>query len=352
MSILYTLCHFMQGELTDARRGVMLNSEADKGGVPMKIVILNGASLEPEDLARSGLASLGELVVYQSTAPEETAGRLAGAEAVFVDKTVLTGDLIRSADKLRFIGVMATGYDRVDLDAAGEKGIIVCNAPGYSAPSVAQLVMAMILETAMAVGEYNRDVHAGAWVDTPNYRLWTRPLTELSGKTLGIFGCGDIGRRVAKMARGFDMEVIACSRRARPGTVREGIAFVSREELFARSRYLTLNCPLNSESRGIINRDTIALMPPGAVIVNAARGALVVEEDVASALESGRLGWYCADALTREPMTGGEALLRAPRCILTPHMGWATRESRRRLMDICVENLRRFLDGEPVHVVN
>lgn len=318
----------------------------------MKIVILDGASVNPGDLSWAGLEALGDVTVYETTAPEDVAGRIAGAEAVFVDKTVLTAELIGGAAALRFIGVMATGFDRVDVRAARKRGVTVCSAPGYSAPSVAQLVMALILETAMQVGGYDRDVHEGRWINTPNYRLWTRPLVELRGKTLGIFGCGDIGRQVAKMAMGFGMEVIAYSRRARPGTVREGIAFVSREELFARSEYLTLNCPLNSESRGVINQDTLALLPPGAVIVNAARGALVVAEDVAEALKSGRLGWYCADALETEPMQPGEVLLTAPRCILTPHMGWATRESRARLVDICAENLRRFLDGEPIHVVN
>lgn len=318
----------------------------------MKIVVLDGVSLNPGDLSWAGLEKHGEVTVYEFTHPHEVMERIEGAEIVFTNKTRLTAEMIAAAESLRFIGVMATGFDVVDIEAARKRRIPVSNAPGYSTPAVAQLAMAFLLETAMQVGEYNRDVHGGAWYNTPNHHLWHRPLVELSGKTLGIFGCGNIGRQVAKMARGFDMEVIAYSRRARPGTVREGITFVSKEELFARSQYLSLNSPLNRESKGIINRDTIAAMPRGAVIVNTSRGGLIVAEDVVAALESGQLGWYCADALEVEPMQPGELLMNAPRCILTPHMAWATVESRQRLMDMCVEMLDRFLEGRPVYVVN
>lgn len=318
----------------------------------MKIVILDGVALNPGDLSWAGLEKHGEVFVYEVTHPHEVMERIEGAEAVFTNKTRLTAETIRSAESLRFIGVMATGFDVVDIDAARKRRIPVCNAPNYSTPAVAQLAMAFLLETAMQVGEYNRDVHAGSWFGTPNHRAWTRPLIELSGKTLGIFGCGNIGRQLAKMAQGFGMEVIAYSRRARPGTVREGITFVSKEELFARSQYLSLNSPLNRESQGIINKDTIATMPPNAVIVNTSRGGLIVAEDVVEALHSGRLGWYCADALEIEPMRPEEILLTAPRCIITPHMAWATKESRQRLMDMCVEMLDGFLDGKPVYVVN
>ena len=318
----------------------------------MKIVVLDGVSLSNGDISWAGLEAYGELTVYEFTHPEEVLPRIEGAEIVFTNKTRLTGDMIRAAKDLRFIGVMATGYDVVDIEAAREQGIPVSNAPGYSTPAVAQLAMAFLLETAMQVGEYNRDVHAGKWINTPNHRLRTRPLVELYGKTLGIYGCGNIGRQVAKMAQGFGMRVIATSRRARPGTVREGITFVSKEELFAQSQFLSLNSPLNRESHHIVNRDTLALMPAGAVIVNTSRGGLVDAAAVAEALQAGQLGWYCADALEVEPMTADEVLLTAPRCLLTPHMAWATLESRQRLMDMCVEMLERFLDGKPVYVVN
>lgn len=318
----------------------------------MKIVVLDGVSLNPGDLSWAGLEKHGDVTVYEFTHPHEVMERIEGAEIVYTNKTRLTAEMIGAAHSLRFIGVMATGFDVVDIDAARKRRIPVCNAPNYSTPAVAQLAMAFLLETAMQVGEYDRDVHAGAWFDTPNHRVWTRPLIELSGKTLGIFGCGNIGRQLAKMAQGFDMEVIAYSRRARPGTVREGITFVSKEELFTRSQYLSLNSPLNRESRGIINRETLAMLPPGAVIVNTSRGGLIVAEDVVDALRSGRLGWYCADALETEPMRPDEILLTAPRCIITPHMAWATKESRQRLMDMCVEMLDRFLEGTPIYVVN
>ena len=318
----------------------------------MKIVILDGVSLNPGDLSWAGLEKHGDVTVYEFTHPHEVMERIAGAEIVYTNKTRLTAEMIAAAESLRFIGVMATGFDVVDIEAARKRNIPVCNAPGYSTPAVAQLAMAFLLETAMQVGEYNRDVHAGAWFNTPNHRVWTKPLIELSGKTLGIYGCGNIGRQVARMARGFDMEVIAYSRRARPGTVREGITFVSREELFARSQYLSLNSPLNSDSRHVVNRDTLAMMPQGAVIVNTSRGGLIDAEAVVEALQSGKLGWYCADALEVEPMSPEEILLSAPRCILTPHLAWATRESRQRLMDMCVEMLDGFLAGKPVYVVN
>ncbi|MBE6970410.1 MAG: D-2-hydroxyacid dehydrogenase, partial [Ruminococcaceae bacterium] len=221
----------------------------------MKIVILDGVSLNPGDLSWEGLEKHGEVTVYEFTHPHEVMERIDGAEIVYTNKTRLTGDMIRSAKDLRFIGVMATGFDVVDIEAARKRGIPVSNAPGYSTPAVAQLAMALMLETAMQVGEYNRDVHAGKWINTPNHQVWSRPLVELAGKTLGIYGCGNIGRQVAKMAQGFGMDIIAYSRRARPGTVREGITFVSKEELFARSQYLSLNSPLNSDSRHIVNRD-------------------------------------------------------------------------------------------------
>ncbi len=318
----------------------------------MKIAVLDGSTLNPGDLSWDGLAALGELTVYDRTFPEQLEERLEGVEIALTNKTVIPARAIENAKALKFISIMATGFNIVDIEAARERGIPVSNAPSYSTDAVAQMAIALILETALHVGEHNRAVQAGRWVACPDYCFWDYPLVELAGKTLGVLGCGAIGRRTARIAAALGMEVLGYSRRAVPGTTEDGIRFVTLPELFARSQYLTLHCPLNAESENIVNADTIASMPRGAVIVNTARGGCVDSPAVADALRSGQLRWYCADVSAVEPQSADDPLLAAPNCILTPHIAWAAYEARVRLMEINAANVRAFLEGAPVNVVN
>ncbi len=318
----------------------------------MKIAVLDGSTLNPGDLSWAELEALGELTVYDRTLPPELDARLEGVEIALTNKTLVPRSALERAKTLRFISVMATGYNIVDVACARERGIPVSNAPAYGSDSVAQMAMSLILETAFHAGEHNRAVHAGRWAACPDYCFWDYPLVELAGKTLGVLGCGTIGRRTARMGAAFGMEVLGYSRRAVPGSEDGGIRFVGLEELFSRSQYLSLHCPLNPESENVVNAAHLALMPEGAVVVNTARGGCVDSLAVVAALESGRLGWYCADVSAVEPQSPDDPLLTAPRCILTPHIAWATREARARLMGINAANVRAFLAGQPVNVVN
>lgn len=318
----------------------------------MKIVVLDGHAMNPGDLSWDGIAALGDLTVYDITGPGETVERIGDAEVAFINKVAITREVMEACPGLRCVIVTATGYNMVDIEAAREKGVTVCNAPGYSTSAVAQMAMGFLLETAIHIGEHNRAVQAGRWANCGDFCFWDYPVIELEGKTLGIYGCGAIGRRVAMLANAFGMRVLGYSRSVQPGTQEDGIRFVDREELFAKSEYLTFHCPLNEESRGILCRETIEKLPRGAVVVNTARGGLAVEEDVAEALHSGRLGAYCADATIVEPINEDSPLLGAPNCIITPHIGWASFEARRRLMGIIEANLRAYLAGAPINVVS
>ena len=318
----------------------------------MKIVTLDGYAANPGDLSWAEIEKYGELVVYDRTEKGELDERIKDADIVLTNKTPLSRRAIFAAEKLKFISVLATGYNIVDIEAAKERGIAVSNVPAYSTNSVAQLAMAMVLETASLVGEHNKAVQAGAWARSKDFCFWNAPLTELCGKTIGIFGCGSIGRATAKIADAFGMKVLAYSRSAKPGAADGYINFVSKEELFASSNYISLHCPLNDESRYVVNSQSIAKMKDGAVVINTARGACVNSLDMRAALESGKIAWYCADVLEHEPMLPGDPLLGAPHCILTPHIAWATNEARVRLMEITTKNIAAFLAGSPINVVN
>ena len=318
----------------------------------MKIVITDGQAVNPGDKSWAMLEELGEVEVYGNTTPEELTERVRDAEVVVTNKVVFGAEEMDRAPKLRCIVVTATGYNIIDCAAARERGITVCNAPAYSSDSVAQITMAFLLEYAFHVGEHSRGVHANKWCESPDFMYWDYPLIELVGKTLGIFGFGAIGHRVAKLAQAFGMNVLAYSRRAVPGTTEDGVLLVDKETLFAKSAYLTFHCPLNEESRGILCRETIEKLPQGAVVINTARGGIAVEADVAEALYSGKLAAYCADVIGIEPMVWENPLKGAPNCILTPHLAWATEESRDRLINITIENVRAFAAGKPINVVN
>jgi glycerate dehydrogenase len=318
----------------------------------MRIVVLDGYTANPGDLSWEGLEALGELTVYDRTPPSLTAERIRGAEIVFTNKTRLDRAHIEGAECLRFIGVLATGFDIADGCAARERGITVCNVPAYSSNSVAQMAVGFLLEMATHIGEHSRAVHGGQWFKSPDYCFWNFPLFELAGKTLGILGFGNIGSRVAAIAHALGMEIIAFRRRAVPGSSEDFVRFVTLDELFSGCDFLSVHCPLNESSKGILNAANISKMRDGAAVVNTSRGGCAVSADVAAALRSGKLSWYSADVAAAEPISADDPLLGLPNAILTPHIAWATKEARARLIEISVSNLRAFLDGKPQNVVN
>ncbi len=316
-----------------------------------KIVILDGHTLNPGDLSWADLEALGELTVYDRTAPEQTAARMADAEIVYTNKTPLTRQTIFACPNLRFIGVLATGYNVVDVAAARERGIPVANVPAYGTDAVAQFVFALLLALCHRPEHHSAAVHAGRWSESPDFCFWETPQVELAGKTMGIVGFGRIGRATAGIAAAFGMRVISHTRTV-PGDCRGPIEFVTLDALYARSDVISLNCPLTEETRGMIDRAAIAKMKPGVILINTGRGPLVVERDLADALNDGHVYAAGLDVVDEEPIRADNPLLRAKNCLITPHIAWAPRESRKRLMGIAADNLRAFLGGAPVNIVN
>lgn len=312
----------------------------------MKIVVLDGYTLNPGDLDWSTLKQMGECVVYDRTPASDVAQRAAGAEMVFTNKTPISREALARLPQLRYIGVLATGYNIVDVAAAKERGIVVTNVPDYSTRSVAQLVFALLLELTHHVGHHAQTVREGRWAKSADFSYWDRPLVELQGLTMGIAGYGRIGQAVADIARAMGMEVIAFSRRENPGVER-----VSLEELFQRSDVISLHCPLTEETKGMVNRARLELMKRSAFLINTGRGPLVVEADLADALNSGRIAGAGLDVLSVEPPAANHPLFSAKNCFITPHLAWATQAARRRLMGIAVRNLEAFLRGSPQNVV-
>lgn len=320
----------------------------------MKIVILDGYCVNPGDLDWSPLEQLGELTVYDRTPMDDDAEilrRIADAEAVFTNKTPLRSAVIAAAQSLRFIGILATGYNIVDCGAAAARGIPVCNIPGYSTQTVAQLTFALLLEVCNHVGHHSQQVHAGRWCQSEDFCFWDGELIELAGKTLGIIGFGSIGQAVGRVARAFGMNVLAYSRTERPEG-RAIAAYVPLGELLARADIISLHCPMTPETAGLICRRTIEQMKPGAILLNTARGGLVNEQELADALNDGRLYAAGIDVVSQEPMQPDNPLLHAKNCILTPHIAWVSGQSRKRLIDASARNLRAFLAGVPTNVVN
>ena len=320
----------------------------------MKIVVLDGYCLNPGDLSWEGFEAIGELTVYDRTPLEdeaEIARRIAGAEVVLTNKTPLSRTVIAGSGSLRYIGVLATGYNVVDTEAARQQGIPVCNVPAYGTRAVAQFAIALLLEICHHVGGHDQAVHEGAWSRCPDYCFWNWPLIELEGKTMGIVGYGRIGRAVGRMAAAMGMEVVATGPHPWPNGTAEA-DWVPLEELLCRADVVSLHCPLTADTRGIIDRAAIRKMKEGAILINNSRGPLIVEQDVADALNSGRLLAVGVDVADTEPLSPDSPLLTAKNCIITPHISWAARETRERLMAIAVENLRSFLAGRTVTVVN
>ena len=312
----------------------------------MKIVVLDGYAANPGDLSWEKLAELGELTVYYRTAPEDTAARIADADMALTNKTVLSRDLMAGAKRLKYIGVLATGYNVVDTAAARELGIDVTNIPAYSTDSVAQMVFALLLEICQQVGHHSAAVHAGRWTASRDFCFWDFPLMELAGKTMGIVGYGRIGKKVAEIARCFGMHVIAWTRTPRDPEC------VSLDELLSRSDVVSLHCPLFPQTQNLINAESIARMKDGAILINTSRGPLVNDRDLREALDSGKLRAAGLDVSTVEPIPADNPLLGCDKVFFTPHIAWATLEARARLMDIAAENAKAFIAGMPVNVVN
>ena len=317
----------------------------------MKIVVLDGYTENPGDLSWSGLESLGELTVYDRTQPDEIAARIRGAGAVYVNKVALDRETIFSAPDLKFIGVLATGYNVVDIAAARERGIAVCNIPTYGTAAGGQVAIAMLPEICPQVAHHSDAVHAGRWEQNADWCFWDYPLIELAGKTMGIIGFGRIGQTTGRIARALGMNVIAYDE-YESGAGRALAEYTALDALFARSDVIALHCPLLPSTQGIINRENIAKMKDGVIILNNARGPLIVEQDLADALNSGKVYAAGLDVVSTEPIRGDNPLLKAKNCLITPHISWAPKESRQRLMEIAADNLRRFLEGSPVNVVN
>ena len=324
----------------------------------MKIVILDGYAENPGDLSWEGFKRFGELTVYDRSPlydEAEIIRRVAGADALITNKTPVSRNAIASCAGLKYIGVLATGYNVVDCKAAREKGIPVCNIPTYGTDAVGQFAIALLLEICHHIGHHHRAVLEGRWEKSPDWCFWDYPLIELAGKTMGIIGFGRIGQTTGRIARALGMEVIANDNVQTGPSAMEGAkiaAYVSREELFSRSDVISLHCPLFPSTEGMINRESISKMKDGVIIINNSRGQLIVEQDLADALNAGKVYAAGVDVVSSEPLKGGNPLLKAKNCIITPHISWAPIESRRRLMDIAVANLRAFVEGKPENVVN
>lgn len=317
----------------------------------MKIVVLDGQGVNPGDISWNRIEKLGELTVYPRTAPEEVLQHVGDAEIALTNKTVFDANIIAQLKNTKYIGVLATGYNVVDTKAARERGIVVTNIPAYSTDSVAQMVFAHLLNVSNHVEHYAEETRNGVWSRCPDFCYWNKPLFELAGKTLGIVGLGNIGMKVAQIAQAFGMNVLAYTSKT-PDQLPEGIRKTTLDGLFGASDVVSLHCPLTDTTRELMNNTSIEKMRDGAILINTGRGPLVNEADVADALDSGKLGAYCADVLSCEPPSPSNPLVGAPHAFITPHVAWATLEARLRLMDIAVNNIKSFLEGSPINVVN
>ena len=306
-----------------------------------KIIILDGFVANPGDLSWEPLAQLGELTVHEYTAPQDVVARIGDAPIILTNKTVISAEMMAACPNLRYIGVLATGYNVVDIAEAKKRGIIVTNVPAYSTPTVAQFTMALLLEICLHVGHHSRVVHEGKWSACRDFAFWDYPLMELQGKTIGIVGYGSIGKEVAKVAQAFGMKVLAYSRHGAEDFHTE------LDELYAQADIVSLHCPLTAENTGMINKGTIAKMKDGVIILNTARGGLINEADLREALLSGKVYAAASDVTCREPINADSPLLGLPNMIITPHIAWAATEARQRLLGVAIDNVRQYLNGTP-----
>jgi glycerate dehydrogenase len=318
----------------------------------MKIVVLDGFALNPGDLSWEALKNIGDVTIYDRTPEEKRFERAKDAEIIITNKTLIDKELLHKLDKLKYVGVLATGYNVVDTEEAKKKGIIVTNVPAYSTDSVAQMVFALLLELSNHTKSHSDAVKCGTWSRSKDFCFWNHPLVELSGKTMGIIGFGSIGEKVADIAEAFGMKVLAYSRTVKVQSHRKNFKWVTLEELLKQSDVVSLHCPLLSETKGLINRDTLKLMKKNAILINTSRGPLVLENDLADALNNGVIAGAGLDVLCSEPPEKDNPLFKAKNCIITPHIAWASKEARERLMATAVSNVKRFLEGNAVNVVN
>jgi glycerate dehydrogenase len=318
----------------------------------MEIVVLDGYALNPGDLSWDGLKKLGAVTVYDRTAEDEVVKRIGAAEIVFTNKTPITKETLAVCQQIKYIGVLATGYNIVDVLAAKERGIAVTNIPSYGTHAVSQFAIALLMELCHRIGDHSASVLSGEWTNNPDWSYWNYPLIELSGKTMGIIGFGKIGQRTGHIAQALGMKVLANDLYKQPELESQTCQYVTQDELFASADVIVLHCPLFDETRGIINAENIKKMKNGVLIINNSRGQLIVETDLRDALNSGKVAGAAVDVVSSEPIKLTNPLLEAKNIIITPHISWAPRESRQRLMDIAVDNLACFLTGEKRNVVN
>jgi len=320
----------------------------------MKIVILDGYTLNPGDLSWEKLNDFGELTVHDRTEynNEKIIESIGSAEIVYTNKTPLPKKVLEKTPSVRYIGVLATGFNVVDVVAAKELGIVVTNVPSYGTTAVAQMTMALLLEMCHHVGEHNRAVKQGDWSKSKDFCFWNYPLMELDGKTIGIVGFGRIGQATAKLAQAFGMNILTSGSRKRPELETSTCKQVYMDELLANSDVISLHCPLTPETEGIINVANISKMKDNAMLINTSRGQLIVEKDLKDALDNGKISYAAIDVVSKEPIDKYNVLLKADNCIITPHIAWAPKESRNRLLNTAIENLEAFIKGNPINVVN
>ncbi|MRG46198.1 D-2-hydroxyacid dehydrogenase [Chitinophaga sp. SYP-B3965] len=316
----------------------------------MNIVVLDGYALNPGDLSWEPLQALGNLKIYDRSLPEQVAERASQADIILTNKAIVDGDTIKRLSALRYIGVMATGYNVVDVKAAHAQGIVVANVPAYGSASVAQLTFSLILELCQGVGVHAESVRKGEWAQSKDFSYWKMPLTELQGKTIAIIGFGQIGRTVATIALAFGMEVIVSHKHPERDKM-AGVTFKDEATCFREADIVSLHCPLNAENKGFVNAGLLATMKPSALLINTSRGPLINEPDLATALNNGIIAGAGLDVLSIEPPAADHPLFLARNCMITPHIAWATFEARKRLMDKTVENVQAFLEGKPQNVI-
>lgn len=329
-----------------------LDETTEEKGDRMKITVLDGHTLNPGDLSWDRLEALGEVKVYERTPAHLIVERAKHAEVILTNKTPLTEETIRQLPRLQYVGVLATGYDVVDVQACARRNVVVTHIPAYGTDSVAQYVFALILELCHHIAMHSDSVKKGEWSRSEDWCYWRSPLVELAGKTLGIIGLGRIGLRTAEIASAFGMNVVAYVPRKPRNTPPSYIRMTSWPELLQCADFVSLHCPLTPETRGIINRDSLNMMKSTAYIINTARGPLIDERDLAEALNAGRLAGAALDVMSTEPPPADSPLFHAKNCIITPHMAWATKEARERLLDQAVENVHAFIQGQPIHTVH
>jgi glycerate dehydrogenase len=318
----------------------------------MKIVILDGYTLNPGDLSWEGFEKLGEVTKYDRIPIEDTVRKIGDAPIVLTNKVPITKEVLEQCPQIKYIGALATGYNTIDVQEATKRGIVVSNIPAYGTAAVAQMTLALLLEICNRVGHHSDAVFQGRWESNLDFCFWDYPLIELAGKTIGIIGFGRIGQKTATLMEALDINVLAYNGYKDKSLESKNCRYTDLKTLYKESDIISLHCPLTKDTEGIINKETIAKMKDGVIILNTSRGPLIVEEDLVVALNNGKVAAAGLDVVSVEPIVGDNPLLKAKNCYITPHIAWASKESRQRLMDIAVSNLEAFIKGEPINTVN